>query len=141
MAGNYHDLYSRGCMMQSMTTTTSSNGMINDQDGASTCQKPTWSQSLIPRFLPIVNVLHRQLANQRQPRRQHQDCAVYRQRKHHQQQHGEPSKLLLRRNKLQYLRHRKVEKTKEKVKDLIHTVVATGIIKDTMGGDTNDKST
>ena len=141
MADNCLDLYSRSCMMRSMTTTTSNNEMINDQDGASTCQKPTWSQSPIPRFLPIVNVLPRQLANQRQPRRQHRHWAEYRKRKHHQRQHGEPSKLLLRRNKLQYLRHRKVEKTKGKVKDLIHTVVATGIIKDTMDGDTDDKST
>ena len=33
-----------------------------------------------------------------------------------------------------------MEKTKGKVEDPIHTVVATGIIKDTMDGDTDDKS-
>ena len=101
MADNCHDLYSRSCMMQSMTTTTSSNGMINDQDGASTCQKLTYLRLLIPRFLPIVNALTRPLANRKQPRRQHQHWAECQKRKHHHQQHGEPSEPLLRQNKLQ----------------------------------------
>ena len=91
----------QNCMMQSMTTTTSSSGMINDQDGASTCQKLTYLRLLIPRFLPIVNVLTRPLANRKQPRRQHQHWAECQKRKHHRQQHGEPSKPLLRQNKLQ----------------------------------------
>ena len=76
MVDNSLDLYSRSCMMRSKTTTTSNSGMTNGLGGASTCQKPTWSQSPTPRFLPIVNVPHRQLANQRRHRKRHQSWAA-----------------------------------------------------------------
>jgi hypothetical protein len=49
-------------------------------------------------------------------------------------------KLLLRQNKLQYLHSKRVEKTTGKEVDPIHTVVATGTIRDTTDGDTDDKS-
>ena len=102
MADNCRDLYSRNCMMQSMTTTTSSSR--DDQTtkmGQSTWQKPTYLRLLIHRFLPIVNMLTQPLANRKQPRRQHQHWAECQKRKHHHQHHGEPSKPLLRQNKLQ----------------------------------------
>ena len=78
------------------------------------------------------------LANRKQPRRQNQHWEERQKRKHHRQQHGEQLKPLLRQNKLQWPRQRRVEKTKEKVEDLIHTVAETGIIRDTMDGDIDD---
>ena len=70
MADSSLDLYSRNCMMQSKTTTTSNNVMINGQGGVSTCLKPTWLQLPILRCLLMfdVNATHHQQANRKQHR-------------------------------------------------------------------------